>query len=242
MTIQGSEGSPSPQEIPETTLPWSFDDTWIGLGLLVIIQIASVAAVLLFKPLKVYGTYIVVFLELVYIFPALIILSIRRAPFKLLGYRSFKFRFIEIGLGLVVASYFITVINNTLFLMFGKNIQADEIAQLLRTLSSPYSFIFTGVIIAPIVEETFFRGFLFAGFRQRYGYNKAALLSSAIFAAAHLQPSVLVPTFVLGYIFSYLYHKSNSIIPGMIMHFMVNAFGIITIFALMRAGVPIIPR
>jgi membrane protease YdiL (CAAX protease family) len=98
------------------------------------------------------------------------------------------------------------------------------------------------VIIAPIVEETFFRGFLFAGFRQRYGYNKAALLSSAIFAAAHLQPSVLVPTFVLGYIFSYLYQRSNSILPGMILHFLVNAFGIITIFALTRAGVPIIPR
>ena len=107
----------------------------------------------------------------------------------------------------------VTIINNTLFLKFGKNIQADEIAKLLATLSSPYPFIFTGVILAPIVEETFFRGFLFAGFRQRYGYQKAALLSSAIFAAAHLQLAVLVPTFVLGYIFSYLYQKSNSIIP-----------------------------
>jgi hypothetical protein len=91
------------------------------------------------------------------------------------------------------------------------------------------------------VEETFFRGFLFAGFRGRLGWNKAALLSSAIFAAAHLQPSVLVPTFVLGYIFSYLYQKSNSIFPGMLMHFLVNGFGIFTIFVLSRSGLPI-PR
>jgi hypothetical protein len=92
------------------------------------------------------------------------------------------------------------------------------------------------VVLAPIVEETFFRGFLFAGFRQHYGYNKAALLSSAIFAAAHLESSIFVPTFVLGLIFSYLYQKSNSVFPGMIMHFLVNAFGIITIFELTRYG------
>jgi CAAX protease family protein len=225
----------------DTLLPWSFDDTWIGVGLLVIIQIAFVLVVLLFKPIRIYGTFIVVFLELVYIFPVVIILSIRHADYRLLGYRRFDSRFIAIGCVLVAASYVVTVVNNTLFLKFGKNIQADEIAKLLATLSTPYSFIFTGVVVAPIVEETFFRGFLFAGFRQRYGYQKAALLSSAIFAAAHLQLSVLVPTFLLGYIFSYLYQKSNSIFPGMLMHFLVNAFGLFTIFALTRSGFPI-PR
>jgi membrane protease YdiL (CAAX protease family) len=241
MTNLGSVDTTPSQENTDLTLPWTFDDTWIGVGLLVIIQIAVVAAVLIFRPLKIYGTFTVVLLELVYLFPTVVILSIRHADYKLLGYRKFNINFILIGCGLLVPAYLIVLINNTLFLMFGKNIQANEIVQLLSTLSSPYSFIFTGVILAPIVEETFFRGFLFAGFRQRYGYNRAALLSSAIFAAAHLQPSVLIPTFVLGYLFSYLYQKSNSIFPGMLMHFLVNAFGIFTIFALMRSGLPI-PR
>jgi membrane protease YdiL (CAAX protease family) len=232
-----------PTPIPESTnnaLPWSVDDTWIGVGLLVIIQVAFAAIVLILKPQKVYGSFIVVFLELIYIFPALIILSIRHANYKLLGYRSFNPAFILIGFALLVPAYLITIINNSIFLAFGKNIQANEIIRLLNTLSSPYAFIFTGVILAPIVEETFFRGFLFAGFRQRFGFNKAALLSSAIFAAAHLQPSALVPTFILGYIFSYLYQKSNSIFPGMVMHFLVNGFSLVTIFVLTRSGVPIL--
>jgi membrane protease YdiL (CAAX protease family) len=237
--IDNSAPAPAGSEAP--ALPWSPDDAWIGVGLLVVIQFAFAAAILIFKPLKIYGTYIVVILELIYLVPVVIILSLRHAQFKLLGYRRFDPRFIVAGIGLLVPAYMITIINNSLFLTFGKNIQANEILQLLKTLSSPYSFIFTGVIIAPFVEESFFRGFLFAGFRGRYGWNKAALLSSAIFAAAHLQPSVLVPTFVLGYVFSYLYQKSNSILPGMLMHFLVNAFGLFTIFVLTRAGVPI-PR
>jgi membrane protease YdiL (CAAX protease family) len=238
MTLPKADGAAPPQEKRGRSLPWSLNDAWIGVGLLVVIQIAFV---LLVKPIRIYGTFIVVFVELVYIFSVVIILSIRRADYKLLGYREFDLRFIVIGGVLLVAAYMVTLVNYALFLKFGKDIQADEIAKLLSQLASPYSFIFTGVILAPIVEETFFRGFLFAGFRQRYGYQKAALLSSAIFAAAHLQLSVLVPTFVLGYIFSYLYQKSDSIFPGMLMHFLVNAFGIFTIFALTRSGLPI-PR
>jgi uncharacterized protein len=198
MTIPVVDETPTPKENTETILPWSVDDTWIGVGLLVVIQVALALTVLVSKPPKVYGSIIVIFLELVYIIPALIILSLRHASFGLLGYRKFDSRFIVIGVSLVLASYVVTLINNTLFVTFGKDIQADEIQKLLNSLSSPYAFIFTGVIIAPFVEESFFRGFLFAGFRQRYGYQKAAILSSAIFAAAHLQISVLVPTFLLG--------------------------------------------
>ena len=77
-----------------------------------------------------------------------------------------------------------------------------------------------------MVEEIFFRGFLFQGFRQKYGWVNAALLSSAIFAAAHLDPVALIPTFVLGIVLAYVYHRSNSLWPGIILHFLVNAFGL----------------
>lgn len=226
---------------PEPALPWSVGDSWIGLALIVIIQIAVVLAVVLFRPSRVYGTVMVIGLELIYLIPAVIILAWRRADWRLLGYRRFGGSFITIGCGFLVGVYVISFINNTIFQMFGQALQSEELIQLLSKLPSPDSFIFTGVILAPIVEETFFRGFLFAGFRQGYGWKKAALLSSAFFAACHLQPAALIPTFLIGYIFSYLYHKSNSIFPGMILHFLVNAFGFFTILLLTRSGIPI-PR
>jgi membrane protease YdiL (CAAX protease family) len=236
MNNPNMDNSLPPQEDTGPSLPWSLMDTWIGLGLLVMILVAFAVVALVFRPLRVDEAFIVVFTELIFIFPVLIVLAVRRADYKLLGFRRFNTGVLEIGFGLVVASYFITILNNSIFLKLGISTQADEIVRLLHILSSPYSFIFTAVILAPIVEETFFRGFLFGGFRQRYGYQKAALLSSAIFAAAHFQWAALIPTFMLGYIFTYLYRKSNSILPGMLMHFAVNAFGIITIFISQRAG------
>lgn len=80
--------------------------------------------------------------------------------------------------------------------------------------------------VAPLVEEIFFRGFLFQGFRQKYGWVNGMLLSSAIFAAAHLNLVVLIPTFILGSLLAYLYHRSNSIWPGVIVHFLVNTFAL----------------
>ncbi len=229
------------QEAVEASLPWSIGDTWIGLVMLVFVQILVIATIMIFKTQKVYGTIGVAFLELMYLIPVVIISIWRRINWKLLGYRKFSWNNLGLGCGLLVIGYMITAINNSIFLLLGKSIQANQIMRLLSQLPSPSSFIFTGIIVAPIVEETFFRGFLFAGFRQQYGWKNAALLSSAFFAIAHLQLAALVPTFVLGYIFSFLYQKSNSIFPGMIMHFLVNAIGITAILMLTKNGIPLTP-
>ncbi len=224
------------EDIPGAKPPWTLLDTWIGLAMLVLIQIGLVVVVYLFKPPAIYGSAGIIFLELIYILPVVIILAWRRARWVSLGYRKFSLQFIGIGCGFLAAGYFITLINNIIFLRLGWSIQADQILKILSQIPSPTSFVFTGVVLAPVVEETFFRGFLFAGFRQKYGWVWAALLSSAAFAIAHLEPAALVPTFVLGFIFSYLYQKSNSIFPGMLMHFLVNGVGFLALLALTRMG------
>lgn len=224
------------QQDTVTSLPWSLVDTWIGLALLPLILVLFIFLAMIIKPLKSHEDLILVFSELIFIFPVLIVLSVRHANYTFLGYHKFDAKPVGLGCGLVVAAYCITIVNNIIFSRLGQSVQADKIIELLKSLSSPISLIVVGVIVAPIVEETFFRGFLFAGFRQRYGYQTAALLSSAIFAAAHLQLSAIIPTFLLGYIFSYLYQKSNSILPGMLMHFLVNAFGISAILIFMHFG------
>src|SRR6185503_5853530 len=104
--------------------------------------------------------------------------------------------------------------------------QGSEILELFASLESPVWFFFVAAVLAPIVEEAFFRGFLFQGFRQKYGWIRAMLLSSAIFAAAHLDPVSLIPTFILGLVLAYLFQRSNSVWPGIILHFLVNAFGL----------------
>jgi hypothetical protein len=46
-----------------------------------------------------------------------------------------------------------------------------------------------------------FPGFLYAGLRERWGVGWAVVISSAIFAALHLLPSVMLPVFVMGALF-----------------------------------------
>jgi membrane protease YdiL (CAAX protease family) len=81
------------------------------------------------------------------------------------------------------------------------------------------------------VEELFFRGFLFQGFRQKYGWVNGMLLSSAIFGMAHLDLAALIPTFILGSLLAYMYHRTNSVWPGIILHVLVNAIGLFAAYA-----------
>jgi membrane protease YdiL (CAAX protease family) len=84
------------------------------------------------------------------------------------------------------------------------------------------------------VEELFFRGFLYAGLAQRYSWRKAAVISSALFALIHLQPLAIAPIFILGYIFAYLYRRSGSIWPAVVMHVATNALGLGAAYLLSR--------
>jgi uncharacterized protein len=236
MNIPPVDGSLSPQTGITPSLPWSLGDTWIGLGLLVLIEAVILILVLVFKPLNIYGTFTAVVLEMAYVIPAVVILAVRGASWKFFGFHKFDVSSLGLGCGLVVASYFISLINNIAFHFLGQKLQVDLLLHLMGSLQNPYWLVFSAVIVAPLVEECFFRGFLFAGFRQAYGWNRAALLSSLVFAIGHMELAALIPTFLLGYIFSYIYHRSNSIWPGVILHFLVNAFGMIAILLSLHFG------
>jgi membrane protease YdiL (CAAX protease family) len=89
-------------------------------------------------------------------------------------------------------------------------------------------FSIIAVLAAPIAEETFFRGFMFQGIRKRIGFAWAAIISAAIFAIAHLSTESLVPIFLLGLMLAWLYHKTKSIWPCIIVHAVYNSIGVIS--------------
>jgi len=88
------------------------------------------------------------------------------------------------------------------------------------------------VIISPIVEELYFRGLMLPAFTKKYGWVAGVLISSAAFAILHLQPNVVIYTFVLGLVLSYFYIRLKSIIPGIIFHMLNNfiAFSVLAGF------------
>lgn len=85
----------------------------------------------------------------------------------------------------------------------------------------PYSLIAL-VILPPLVEEAIFRGFMFPAFAKRFGLIVGAIFSSAMFGLAHMQPNIIVYTFFIGLVLCFLYARTGSIIPGIVLHMINN--------------------
>ena len=211
-------------EAPDYAVPWKFIDNWIGVALLGLIDVIIFVILLQQeRRAELAQSAAVLLLELSYLLPVIFIFAWRGIHWKYLRFGSFKWDTLGIGCGLLVGSYILIILHNALLTLLGVNTQGENIVELFAKLDSPLWFFIVGAIFAPLVEEIFFRGFLFQGLRARYGWMTAMLLSAAIFAVAHLDLVVLIPTFILGCLLAYVYHRSNSIWPGILLHFLVNA-------------------
>ena len=74
------------------------------------------------------------------------------------------------------------------------------------------------VVVGPAAEEIFFRGFLLAAFVQGIGVLPGIVAASAIFAVAHGDLTVLLPTFASGAVLSWLYLRTRSLWPSFLAH------------------------
>ncbi len=223
---QSEQSVPVP-EAPNYSVPWKFIDNWIAVALLALIQAIVLFISLTGSKTALVQSVAVVLLEATYVLPVVLILAWRHVPWKVLGFGKFDLDNMALGCGLLLASYVVIIVHNYLLERLGVATQGDQISKLFAGLVSPIWILIAGAVVAPFVEEMFFRGFLFQGFRQKYGWVNGLLLSSAIFAAAHLDLAALIPTFILGCLLAYLYQRTNSLWPGIILHFLVNAFGLV---------------
>jgi membrane protease YdiL (CAAX protease family) len=82
------------------------------------------------------------------------------------------------------------------------------------------------VLLAPLAEETFFRGFVFGGLRTAMPSWAAIAISGAIFGSVHLTTGNVasaVQLAVLGAILAWLYEHTGSIRPTILIHVINNA-------------------
>lgn len=89
---------------------------------------------------------------------------------------------------------------------------------------------FVVIVVGPVAEETFFRGFLFQGLRGRFGLLGAAVLSSAFFAAAHGDVGVLAPAFMSGLVLTWVFVRTRCLGPAILAHSLQNFIAFIAVF------------
>lgn len=106
----------------------------------------------------------------------------------------------------------------------------------LQAHLTPFSFLIgfmSAAIVSPVYEEIFYRGFLYKFFRDKLGIGTGMLISSFIFMLVHIPNyNVLPVTFVTGLLLSWVYQKTGSVIPCILIHSIFNGIAVtLTAFA-----------
>lgn len=86
---------------------------------------------------------------------------------------------------------------------------------------------FSAVILASVLEEMLFRGFVQNSFEQTFDVTRAVMATAIIFAIVHLNPWWTVQFTFFGIFLGVLAWKSNSIIPPIIVHFLNNGIALL---------------
>lgn len=125
----------------------------------------------------------------------------------------------------VIGGYF------TVLGAFGVHPKTDLPEEAFNNVAPAVTVAVLSLLFAPVMEEIFFRGFIFGGLRRRWGTMGAALGSGLLFALAHIgNPGtiyLLVPVGLVGALFAWGYAYSGSLLPVMAAHFLFNLFSFV---------------
>jgi membrane protease YdiL (CAAX protease family) len=98
-----------------------------------------------------------------------------------------------------------------------------------------YSSLFAA-IAGPVIEELFFRGFLYGAFKKYIGVFWSMMITAAIFAALHAHIVGFVPIMALGVLLAYLYEKTGTLVSSMTVHIVHNLSMLFLVFLVKQIG------
>lgn len=102
-------------------------------------------------------------------------------------------------------------------------INIDDTTEIMQKTSYPlltYALeVFTTIILAPVIEEIFFRGVLLYRFSHKWGLRTAIVFSSVIFAIFHFD---MIGGVFFGIFMSLLYIRYKTLLVPILVHFLNN--------------------
>jgi membrane protease YdiL (CAAX protease family) len=114
--------------------------------------------------------------------------------------------------------------------MFWQHVGATVVKQ--ETQQDIYMGILTAVVLAPLTEDTIFRGYMLEMFGERYKQWIAVAVSSIIFASIHFQffgPGLTIYMFFWTIASCILYIRFDHIYPSIIFHMINNTWAYIIV-------------
>jgi membrane protease YdiL (CAAX protease family) len=233
----GSDFSVSPIEEQPRVVPWR---GWEALlvylvALLITTPLTFVASVSLTKNGAIGAAALIT--EVVLFFTVLVWVRVRhQSKIEALGWNRTDIKGdVLAGLGAGVLGIVLQLVLVPLELFVTREIVGHSVTtpkQLPLAKPGALLLILIGVtvtVLAPIVEELFFRGVLFQAFRKWMSLGAAAAWSAVAFAIAHVSPLLFLPIGALGYVLARTFEQRKSILASMVGHAVFNTFGFVVI-------------
>lgn len=151
-----------------------------------------------------------------------------------LGLNRFSWRGMWVPVAAVVGAYVATVVYIVAMQATGIDLLTPESTVPVEITRDDFTLSVAAaatVVGAPLSEELFFRGFVFAGL-LRWGFWPAVAVSSLGFSIIHLDPGSVVLFFGIGATMAWLFYRRGSLWDAIVFHFLFN----FTSFALLAAG------
>lgn len=169
----------------------------------------------------------------------------RKANFKTLGlvrphWKDLGYIFIGFGIYLPLLLGSMVAVKHW---FPGVNMDQQQQIGFQHTQGWPLVVVFISlVILPPLTEEILMRGFLFLGLRNKLPLIWAAILTSLIFASAHLQAgsgapllwTAAVDTFVLSLVLVFLRVKTGRLWSSIGLHMVKNTIAFIALFVIIK--------
>lgn len=120
---------------------------------------------------------------------------------------------------------------------------ADAVAGLLDASSGRVdvptlaSLLVVTAVLAPVLEETVFRGFLLPSLTKIMPVPAAVVVSAAAFATAHLSARDFPQLFAFGILLGFVYVRSRNLLSTMVVHGAWNGGVLLLLAALASAGI-----
>jgi hypothetical protein len=78
-------------------------------------------------------------------------------------------------------------------------------------------------VLGPVMEEMFFRGFLYSAVKKRFGLVAGVLASGALFSILHVNIAGFLPILILGVLMAFLYEATGSLVASITVHIAHNS-------------------
>jgi membrane protease YdiL (CAAX protease family) len=155
-------------------------------------------------------------------------------PLELFGLR-------RLGAGRVLATVILFMLPTLVIVMstssavtlwlegFWPNLTRQESVEAFRKSNDPLAktlLVIAAAIVAPIVEEILFRGFIYGVIKRFTDGYFAALCSALLFAVIHFHIGSMIPLAVLALVFCAAYERTGSLAVPILMHAFFNGTSI----------------